>query len=293
MDLQFDVAFSYAGQDAWIAKDLCNLIEQSGLSVYCYDRQPDRTGGFLHTHLLDIYRDSRLNVVLWSRSYNSASPDGPLAMERRCIIHRHIEKGAAESLLVLRIDDEPLARDIEVILAHDVRREGIFRTERLVIGRIGRLSGAGKMEHPPTTESMRGPLRPCEFTVDPRYQNDPRGRWRELADVLVKIPNPLHNPLHTPAVYLIPSGSCSPLLRHSVMLRSEPDLLERKRRATEDFVRRYACGKIQGYWFAMSIGQAEVATVYAAAYDAALNASLLEDDVPAASGDPAGRSQTS
>jgi hypothetical protein len=77
------------------------------------------------------------------------------------------------------------------------------------------------------------------------------------------------------------------------MLRSEPDLLERKRRATEDFVRRYAGGKIQGYWFAMSIGQAEVATVYAASYDAALNASLLEDDVPAASGDPAGRSQTS
>jgi len=87
-DLKFDVAFSYAREDAWIAKDLCNLIEQSGLSVYSYENMPDKAGGPLRARLLEIYRDSGLNVLLWSRFYNSSSLESALSMERRCIVHR-------------------------------------------------------------------------------------------------------------------------------------------------------------------------------------------------------------
>jgi len=110
-DLHFDVAFSYAKEDSWIAKDLFNLVAQSGVSVYCYDYQPTRVAGFLRSRLLDIYRDSRLNVVLWSRAYAAAFKDRESfpAMELRCLVNRHIEKGSAENLLVLSFDDESLA----------------------------------------------------------------------------------------------------------------------------------------------------------------------------------------
>jgi hypothetical protein len=273
-DLQFDVAFSYAAEDAWIAKDLYNLIAQSGLSVYCYDFQADRAFGFLRSRLLDIYRDARLNVVVWSQNYATAVPDSFPSMERRCIINRHIEKGAAESLFVLRADNEPLSRELDMVLVHDLRRLGLLSTARLLIERIGKISAqsspSGLSQHPPGTEATRGQLRPCRFSIDPQYQADQRGRWRELADVLVNFPNPLR----TRHVYLIPSGSCSPLLRHPVILRSDPELLQCKREATEEFVHNNLPKSIEGFWFPMRKGEAEVATVYAPLYDKALNASL-------------------
>jgi hypothetical protein len=276
-DLDFDVAFSYSSNDAWIARDLSKLIAQSGLTIYCYDNEPDRVAGFLRSKLLDIYRDSRLNVVLWSRSYASAMPESFPAMECRCVINRHVEKGDAQALLLISLDDETLTRAMDTILAHDIRRQGVLRTARLIIERIGKISAGrssgGLVQHPVTTEAERGQLYPCTFVIHPSYQTDPRGRWQQLADVLVRFPNPLR----TRDVYLIPSGLCSPLLRHSDILRTEPELLERKRAATVDFVQRQAQSVLAGFWFALKRRESEVVTVYAPTYDAALNASLQGD----------------
>lgn len=273
-DLRFDIAFSYASEDAWIARDLYNLIAQSGLSVYCYDQHPDRAAGFLRARLLDIYRDSRMNVMLWSRAYASASSDSFPAMERRCTVNRHVEKGDAETLFVIRLDDEGLARDLDTVLVHDIRRHGLFGTARLLIARIGRLAGAesdsGVTQHPAGTEAERGQLHPCTFTIVPTYESDPRRRWHDLADVLVSFPNPLG----TRHVYLIPSGSCAPLLRHSDILRTEPGLLERKRDATRKYAQSHMNLPIEGFWFSMRKGEVDIATVYAPSYDRALNASL-------------------
>lgn len=275
-DLRFDFAFSYAADAGWIARDLYNLVARSGLSVYCYDVQADRAAGFLRARLLDIYRDSRLNVVLWSHGYATAAQDSVPSMERRCVVNRHVEKGAAESLFVLQVDNEPLARDLDMVLAHDIRRLGLLRVASLIIERIGQLtvknSAIGLAMHPLGTEASRGQLRACQFSIDPGYQHDPLGRWDNLADLLVEFPNPLN----TRYVYLIPSGSCSPLLRHSIILRSDPGFLKRKREATREFVRHNLEQNIEGFWFPMRKGEAEIATIYAASYDRALNASLQD-----------------
>jgi hypothetical protein len=281
-DLQFDVAFSNTGkEDGWVARDLYNLIARRGLSVYCScHKSSPRAAGILPARLRDIYRDSRLNLLLWSRAYESAARDASSfpAMELSCIVERHISKGDARSLFLLVLDDTPPTHGLERLLRFDIRENGLLGTAPLVLEHIGELSSAWPTDHPPGTGAERGQQHDCEFAVCRNYQDDPLGRWDTLADVLVRVQP--RNPLGTPAVYLIPSGACSARLRHSVMLRSDPALLERKRAATEDFVRRNAGSSIRGVWFAMRVGGvdgAEVATVYAPSYDAALNRSLLED----------------
>jgi hypothetical protein len=275
-DLHFDVAFSYAKPDGWIARDLYNLIVSSGLSVYCYERTPDAVAGFLRSQLLDIYRSSRMNVVLWSRAYAEAGQESLPAMERRLIVNRHVEKGSAESLFVLRVDDEPLRPDIETVLTHDIRDQGLLRSARLVSERIRALStqatDIGRVEHPIGTEAARGPLRPCQFQIAPDYQSDVRGRWRRLGDVLVTF----SSPVPTEHVYLIPSGACSPLLRHSDILRTDPGLLDRKRKATAEFCHSCGAAPVDGFWFTMRKGEIEFAAIYAPRYDAALNESLKD-----------------
>ena len=64
-DLRFDVALSYSAKDAWIGKDLFGLITQYGFSAYSYHYKTENTRGFLRSKLLDIYRDSSLNVLMW------------------------------------------------------------------------------------------------------------------------------------------------------------------------------------------------------------------------------------
>ena len=113
-------------------------------------------------------------------------------------------------------------------------------------------------------------MHPCVFEIDPTFQAESGGRWEKLADVLVKLPNPLG----TRYVYLIPSGTCSPLLRHPDILRADPDLLSRKRSATLAWVKQQGSASVNGFWFAMQKGEHEFATVYAPGYDAALNSSL-------------------
>jgi hypothetical protein len=102
LDVRFDVAISSAAEDGWIAKDLSNLIRRSGFSVYCYLDQPELIKGFFEPRLQDIYVDSSLNIVLWSRAYCERPTDSIVSMERRFISSRHVYKGEADSLVVVQ-----------------------------------------------------------------------------------------------------------------------------------------------------------------------------------------------
>jgi hypothetical protein len=265
--LRFDVAISSVRDDAWIAKDLSNLIKRSGFSVYCYLHQPDLIQGFLRPRLRDIYADSSLNILVWSKNY-SAQPDSTIpAMERRCISMRHVDKGEASSLLILCADETPLDRDLEPILAHTA-------IEAFVIQRLKTLwsrdTHEGLLRHPPGTEQARGPLLPCTFTVHPSYQSDPLRRWENLADVRVRCEITKSK---SAMVYLIPSGLATPFLRHSTLLRVDPTLLKRKRLATIAFVRQWQGRSLEGFWFTQKKEEMEFPTIYCPTYDAFLNKS--------------------
>jgi hypothetical protein len=279
--IQFDVALSYAKEDAGIAGDLYRLIAKSGLSVYCYGYQPGIAAGFLRLRLMEIYQASRLNVVLWSKDYSDKGGEEFSLMELDCLVHRHIGKRESKSLLIFVTDGHPLAPSIDIVSAYDIRSTGVLKSARFVIEQIGKISAGvssfGRTEHPAGTEPYRGPQHPCTFTIAPNYHHDPRGRWSDLADVLVRIEP---NPLKTRDVYLIPSGACSPLLRQSDFLRTEKDLLEKKRRATEEFVNQNLGAALPGFWFGMRKTEIEIATVYSSAYDTTLNASLEEPARP-------------
>jgi hypothetical protein len=100
-ELRFDVAISCTEEDSWIARDLHNLVRRSGFSVYCYLEQPDVIRGFMRPKLRDIYSDSSLNVLLWSHSYGTRPRGSIPAMERRAIAARHVDRGDADSLLII------------------------------------------------------------------------------------------------------------------------------------------------------------------------------------------------
>ena len=276
-ELRFDVAISCTEEDSWIARDLHNLVRRSGFSVYCYLEQPDVIRGFMRPKLRDIYTDSSLNVLLWSHSYATRPTDSIPAMERRAIAARHVDRGDADSLLIIVVDDAKLERDFADVLAHKLQREGLTGIEGFIVQRLkalwSRPTQHGLLSHPPGTDKARGVLHPCKFTIDPAFEEDPLKRWKRLADVLVRA----DIPGNTKRLYLIPSGLTTPFLRHSGLLKTDPSLLKLKRDATRVFAKRsLALGQqLDGYWFALKKGELEIPTVYSPTYDAFLNQQLV------------------
>jgi hypothetical protein len=267
----------------WAARDTHDLLSEYGFRVYCYDRQPDEAHGFLHSRLRDIYADSCLNILFWSKAYSVKSKDSFVAMERRAIVHRHVELGRAESIAVLLMDETLLERDLETILGHPLQKVGILGFQSIIVERLKGLysqrSEHGNIAHPPETESVRGQMFPCVFTIDSAFDTDYYKRWAKLADVLVRLKrntfqvgDPL--PPKTHKVYLIPSGLASPLIRNTMLLTRDPSFLEIKRKATEEFIDKNEDVEPSGFWFRQRIGDAEVAAVYCPVYDTFLNAYL-------------------
>ena len=222
--------------DAWIARDLHNILADHTFSVYCYEYHANYAHGLLRKELRNIYLDSEINVVLWSATYRDQPTDSIVAMERRCISHRHVEKDDAKALAILLIDETRLERDLEEILGHSLSMVGVFGFARFLIEKLSvarsKRQQAYDVFHPDRTETVRGRLLPCTFQINRSYEFDPLRRWETFADVLVNCPTTLG----TPYVYLIPSGGCSPLLRHSVFLKNDAELLEKKRRFTTAYV---------------------------------------------------------
>jgi len=270
----FDIAISYASQEAWLARDLHDLLTPYGRSVYCFDRMPDESRGFLRERLRDIYTTSALNVVIWSESYSKAAPDSFPAMERRFIIHRHVNKGEAESLFPVSVDATPLDTDLEVTLVHRLQDSGVVGLEHLVIERLRAVRRKatihGVVFHPPPTDKYRSEPKPCSFQLDPAFQRDPLRRWKKVGDILSIFPNSSG----TKYVYLIPSGLCTAFLRQTVRFRTQPDLLDAKRLASAEWAEAVRGRNLAGFWFHSSGPNAperEVVTLYCPEYDRYLN----------------------
>ena len=274
MPTRFDIALSYSSNDSWIAKDLHDLLAAYGFKVYCYDRQPDESRGFLRESLRDIYLNSQLNILLWSSSHASAATDSFPAMERRFLAHRHINKGEAETLIPIDVDGHPLAHDLEIATVQPLRQHGILGMEQLVIDRMRHLrkrpTNNGLVFHPPPTDKYRSELNACEFSLHPKYQTNPLKRWQKLGDVWVRFPNP-HGTQH---VFMIPSGLCTVFLRHTARMRMRPEWIEAKRRTSIDFADSVGDRKLRGFWFfnrSASAPEREVVTIYCSDYDRYLN----------------------
>jgi len=270
----FDIAISYTSQEAWLAKDLHDLLIPYDLSVYCFDRMPDEARGFLRERLGDIYAESKLNILIWSAAYSKAAPDSFVAMERRFLVHRHVNKGESESLLPIRVDATAYDRDLDITLVHGLQDLGVVGLEHLVVERFRALGKCptdhGIVCHPRATDRYRGELRPCSFKLDPSFQRDPIKRWEKLADMLAKFPNDKG----TKYVYLIPSGLCTVFLRHTVRLRTQPDYLEAKRLASIAFAEAIGSHELSGFWFLSRSANAperDVVTLYCPEYDRYLN----------------------
>lgn len=277
-DIRFDVALSYSGTDAWAAKDLHDLISQYGYSVYCAERQPDRARGFLREKLFEIYSNSRVNVMIWSHSYANKPEDSVVAMEERCLWERHIGKGDAKSLFILALNNTPLPRNFEGVLTHRLHEQGLVGSINVIVSRLKEISSYstefGILRHPPETEVDRGQLHSCSFFIKSNYENDLLGRWQKLADIEVELVG--ENFLSNFHIYLIPSGLATPLLRHSLILKTDPSCLEHKRRVSTKFAKEWMERELRGFWFSMRKGGIEIPTVYSPKYDAFLNSSLQE-----------------
>ena len=275
-DLRFDVALSYCSDHSWIARDIYTLVSQKGFSVYCYDYDVDRAGGFIRDNLNMIYNDAKLNVMLWSKAYKDSERDSFIGQERHIIIDRHIHRGDDRSLIIVRVDDTPLTRDIDKILAVDIKKQTLIGVSNSVINRLKSIYSIIEFDadsyHPISTRSDRGSLHACTFTINNNYKCDPHNRWIRLADVLVNFPNSSG----TKNVYLIPSGRANPLIRHSAILKSDKKFREYKRKATELFINQHLNETIDGLWFMMRLGDFEAVTIYSEEYDQFLNKCLME-----------------
>ncbi len=107
--------------------------------------------------------------------------------------------------------------------------------------------------HPPEERHRRSEMQKCIFRIDPAWK-DAAG-WDEnkgYGDVLVDV-------LDVPAIsgveknlYLIPSGYAPKELANTRFLKNDAHLALR-RKATEEFVRRYFTKTLTGYYFTMML----------------------------------------
>ncbi len=124
--------------------------------------------------------------------------------------------------------------------------------------------------HPAKTSASRGELHKCTFFISPFYRKTKL--WDQLADVLIV----LHKSSLADDVYLIPSGMTNPHLSDARFLRTADgqEWLNKKRKATVDFIKRFNNRLIEGSRFTMKTETGEKTKVYSLEYDKFLNAAL-------------------
>lgn len=262
----YDIAISYQNSQRWLAGDLYNLAQQAGYKVFAHKFTHAHSTGLLNTKLARVYEHSRLNVMLWSKSYANEKNSGPVGIERQRLINRHI--GEPESLLIVSVDNHPIHEDLSKHIYNNLTEVGVFGLLQMLFAQLGGItsvveSDGWRLDHPFETDAQRGDMKECKFRINPRYQG--QGRWGSLADVLVHFDE--SPPMGTQYVFLIPSGNVPPELRHSIRLKNEPNLLESKRKATRDFIDSVGNKHLNGVWFPMHRGKHSFATVYCSSYD--------------------------
>ncbi|RCK73033.1 MAG: hypothetical protein ANABAC_1178 [Anaerolineae bacterium] len=268
---RFDVAFSYSSKDKWIANDLYYLLSEVGLSVYFSQELPDFThGGFLRQELAKIYNNSILNVIFWSKSYDEQERDSIIMLERNILWNRHIGNNELSTLYLLILDDSVPDKDFSLCVYHNIRDVGLIKTRIFILSRLRECwksprSSSREYHHPPGTEKQRGNLTPCKFIIDKNYKNDSLHRWEVLGDVEVKVLNrKVNNFFH---VYLIPGWKPPIFLSNSLILKSDKESLQIKKRATDMFIRTNHGAELSGVLFDIDKDGIRLPHVYCSDYD--------------------------
>ena len=122
--------------------------------------------------------------------------------------------------------------------------------------------------HPPRDEKNRGELAPCWFSLNSNFKTDGEGRWNKWGDLLIN----LENAQNSDYVYLLPSRK-SPQRLHDWKKLSLPHNIAEKKRIGEDFAKKFAGRRLEGFWFFKHIKaqNKERVHVYSTDYDNFLN----------------------
>lgn len=269
----YQIAFSFASEDEWVAKDIDTLLQRKGFSSYCSSQKKDVANGVLREDLMDIYRKSTINILIYSYYYERKIGKSIVAMERKFLIDRHVRKNEEKSLFILIIDGSDIPNDFDVCLSHRIESIGIIGVEEYVCKRLRALTKSTdwlgiEYKHPEGVEGIRGVLKPCEFTIADNYSNDRNKRWSSLGDILVEPNTVLPRNLVS---YLIPSAGCINFLSHSHMLMSDSLSLKIKKEAGKKFVKKNQGKKLIGMIFDIEKNGMYYPTIYCSEYDKFLN----------------------
>ncbi|WP_104398495.1 hypothetical protein [Vibrio penaeicida] len=270
---KYDVAFSFTQKDAWIAKDLDILLQRLGVHCYCSAHLPDRANGQLRKELFNIYRSSKINVLIYSSDYALKANDSIVAMERKLLFDRHIGRGEESALFILVVDESSIPEEFDLCLAQYVKDIGILGAEKYIDSRLKeviKVKGDNNhiYSHPTGIERIRGDMQPCTFKISPNWKNDRKKRWLTLGDISVTTEHSMSNGMIT---YLIPSGHCISFLGHSNRLRTDKTSLKIKKRAGLDFIRESEDKTFSGVIFTINHNGMDYPTVYCSEYDHYLN----------------------
>ena len=274
----FDVAISYFSSECWIAKDIYTLLTRHGITCYCASIQRDAANGFLRKELFDIYNNSLLNVMIYSKGYNAVRDDSIVKMERNILFDRTIGRGDGKSLFILLTDSESIPNDLQMCLSHHLHTIGITGIEADIFNRVKLLKRApinknANYKHPPATNNQRGNMTTCSLQINPNFKNEKR--WKKLGDILVDADPP---PAVGKKVFLIPSGSVFTFLSHTISLRHDENLLEAKQKYSLDFYSLNRGTSLKGVIFNMKTGDVDYPTAYCNLYDNHLNDSWNSDE---------------
>jgi hypothetical protein len=272
----YDVALSFSADDAWMATDIATLLKRYGFSAYCSKSLPDRAGGQLRKKLRDIYRNSGVNVLLWTPSYAAKARDSVVFMERQLLWDRHIGKSDFDTLLIASCGMPDVPDDYDECLTHSVESNGLvgiadFCIDRLISLRSSYEVGSITMSHPKGSEIQRGQILPCKIRVNESYQTDSLGRWKKLGDLEVSVSGMNDSYLKN---YLIPSGSAPSYLSHSTLLKHRTDCLKIKKTAGSAFAEKFGNVELDAVRFFIELNGMKFPHVYCPEYDAFLNSNM-------------------
>jgi hypothetical protein len=180
MGIKFDVAISFNSSENWLGNDLYKLLTKDGLSVYNYHFHPNYVKEKFREDLINIYVQSKINILIYSTSYITKSRDkekyNPIYHEFKAIWERHVEQCSYKDLFVIIYDDASITQKL---LNTDIRfyklfEEGILNLHTYLQEKLYDLwSYVGdelfKYNHPKGEQFRRRGQYPCKFTITPNF----------------------------------------------------------------------------------------------------------------------------
>lgn len=281
---KFQIAISYSEDSSVLANDLYELFTEQGIICYNYKKFADRTKGILEDKISEIYKQSDINLILWTNDYKNKTDDTIVSTEKQVIYERHIKSNDEETLFIL-INDVNSKEKIEIsnkfnrITYHSLNNLGIVKARNYLIERLyecftyHEVDKSFKISHPHSETLNRGAMQICNFTIDNNCYEDKK--WDILGDIKVNLVNSKIE-IGELKTYLIPSGNVTTLISHSTILKTQKMSLEIKRRLSREFIKENQGKQLTGYFFKIINRDMEFPYLYCIQYDNWLNKRLSE-----------------